>query len=92
MGKNRSRAEALVEDMKAYNPKMYRQYKKEGTNPVDAAEKFLDHVLAMQEETFQHLKSQIPKNLPPLEVAQRENEMRMRAQEMANQDIMDWIR
>ena len=92
MGKYRGRAEALAEDLKTYQPKRYKAIKKDGEDPTDVAERFLEGVMKSQQMTLDTLKKQIPKDIPPEEMEWRLNEAEMQAEELANEDIMNWLR
>ena len=91
MGMVRDRAKALIEDMKYSNPEKYEVLKKKGS-PVDIAEEFLWRGKRKKDEYFKTMVKQLPKTLNPWEVFQETNRITMVTEEMANEEIMSWLR
>lgn len=92
MGVNASRAEALLQDLNDYNPKVIREIKKEGNPPLKFLEWFLDMVDQKEMEILEVLKEEIPANLDPLEYEQELNWKRQQAKELANEMVSQLLR
>ena len=90
MGMVRDRAKALIEDLKYSNPEKYAVLKKEGS-PVDIAEEFLWRVKKKEDGYYQTMMKQLPKGLDPTTMWQKSNEITMIAQELANEEITNWL-
>ena len=88
MGKNSSRAKALIEDLKDYNPRLLKELK----HPQASLEKFLDDVEERERETLEILKRDIPEGLDEQEYARELNWRRQQAQELANEEINSLLR
>ena len=89
---NRQRAEALLEDLKAYNPKMIRKLKREKINVLDYLEQFLNVVREKELGILEVMKSRIPAGLDPIQYERELNWARQTARETAQEEINQLLR
>ena len=91
MGQNADRAEALMKDLKVYNPRRLKEMKKQG-NVLKQLETFLDGVDEKEASILETLKAKIPQGMEPEAYEQELNWRRQQAREMAQEEVNQLLR